>query len=179
MGLSGCGGGDTATTSGQGQGAAVSSDGLTPLQVIDKFLAAIKAGDDLAAEKFLTEKALQETRKHELVVSPPGSDTARYEVLEAEEVEGGKAAHVLCRWSDGEGAEEFTQEMIWVLQPTNQGWRVCGLISQPFPDMPPVTLNFENPEEMLRQQSQVEEEMNRRERLARQNDAPGGDTQPR
>lgn len=132
---------------------------------VETFLGAIKAGDDITAEKLLTKLALEETKKHEMAISPPGSSTVRYEVLEVEAVDGG--AHVLSRWTDQFGGEERSDEFIWVLRYEGDSWRIAGMITKPFDDLPPVVLDFEDPEYMEQQQRLVMEEMARRERAAR------------
>jgi hypothetical protein len=131
-------------------------------EVVHQFLEAIRRGDDVAAEKFLSQQALEETRKHNLAVDPPGSETARFEIIETEPIQGG--AHVLTRWTDEVDGEQFTTEMIWVLRDTPQRWEIVGAIIRPFDDLPPFALDFEDPEDFLAKERMIAEEMHRRTR---------------
>ncbi len=161
--LLGCGG---SSDNGSGKPAATVSEsaepvkGPGPAEVIKTFLAAVKQGDDGVAERLLTTKALEETKKHDLVIAPPGSATATFDVGEVEMVSGG--AHVLSKWSDGPPEMRQTDEMVWVLRQDDHQWRIVGMITKPFDDMPPVVLDFEDPQDMLRQQELVQQEAMRR-----------------
>lgn len=134
----------------------------TAAEVVHQFLEAIRRGDDVAAERFLSQKALEETRKHNLAVDPPGSQTAGFEIIETEPIQGG--AHVLTRWTDEVDGEQFTTEMIWVLRHTPQRWEIVGAIIRPFDDLPPFALDFEDPEDFLAKERLIAEEMYRRTR---------------
>ncbi len=72
-----------------------------PEAAISQFLAAVKNGDDKQASMLLTDLARQKTTEMEIVVAPPGSDTASYKVLESE-IEG-EAAQVGTDWTDLDG----------------------------------------------------------------------------
>ena len=43
-----------------------------------------------------------------------------------------------------------------------EGWRIAGVAATVFKGEPPLLLNFEDPEEMLRKQEWVQQEMRRR-----------------
>lgn len=133
---------------------------VTPGEVVEQFLSAVKQGNDAEAETKLTKSALKATQEEGMVVSPPGSSTAQYTVGPVEMVEGG--AHVLSQWSDGEGEEFRTDEIIWVLKIDDNAWRINGMITKVFPDLPPVVLDFEDPSDMRQQQQLVQEEFMRR-----------------
>ena len=83
-------------------------------------------------------------------------------------VDGG--AHVASDWSDvGPDGHMHTDRIVWILRKETEGWRIAGMASKVFPDRPPVILNFEDPEDMMRQQQMAEEELARRD--AQQNPA--------
>ncbi len=132
--------------------------------VVQAFLEAFKAGNDGAAEKLLTKKAIEETKKFDLVINVPGDASASFKVLDAEAVgsEDEQGAHVLTQWTDGEGDSQRTEECIIVLRPQGPDWRIAGLIYRPYADLPPVVLDFEDPKDMIEQMSLVEQEATRR-----------------
>jgi hypothetical protein len=127
------------------------------------FLEAIRTGNDAQASQMLTELARTETQKHELVVAPPGSDTARFEVGAVEYVVKDELAHVDSKWTDvGDDGQPHTDEIIWALRLDQQGWRIAGMATRIFPNEPPLLLDFEKPEEMMQQQKMAEAEIQRR-----------------
>lgn len=151
--LTGCGGSSKSGAVVDAQGAEV---------VVGEFLAAVKKGDDKRASELLTQVARRRTTEMEMVVAPPGSDTASYKVL-ASEVEGNEA-QVGTDWTDLDAdGRPRTDRIVWMLRHETDGWRICGMATRVFPDMPPVVLNFEDPEDMLRKQQQAEEEIARRD----------------
>lgn len=148
--LSGCGSGD----------GGASADG-GPEASISQFLAAVKNGDDKLASSLLTDLARQKTTEMEIVVAPPGSETASYKVLESE-IEG-DAAQVGTDWTDLDAdGRPRTDRVVWMLKKQGGAWRISGMATRVFPDMPPVILNFEDPEDMMRKQQAAEEEIARR-----------------
>ncbi len=158
--LAGCG-------SGSGDGAAASSakDSRGPDAVIAEFLAAIKKGDDKSASGLLTSVAQQKTSEMEMVVAPPGSDTASFKVLETE-IEG-KEAQVGTDWTDLDvDGQPRTDRIVWMLRKGDEGWRISGMATRVFPEMAPIILNFEDPIDMLRKQQQAEDEIARRDSQA-------------
>lgn len=150
--LMGCGGG----------GAPGAADTGGPEHVISEFLAAIKKGDDKAASALLTAVARQKTTEMEMVVAPPGSDTATFKVLESE-VEGAEA-QVGTDWTDVDAdGKPKTDRIVWLLRQEGDAWRIHGMATRVFPDLAPIMLNFEDPADMMRKQQQAEEEIARRE----------------
>lgn len=132
--------------------------------VVQEFLAAFKTGNDALAEKLLTKKAIEETKKFDLVINVPGDESATFKILDVEGVDfsGGQGAHVLTQWTDGDTASPRTEECILVLRPEEAKWRIAGMIYRPFQDRPPVVFDFEDPQHMLEQMHLVEEEAIRR-----------------
>lgn len=151
-------------------------DSSTPVEAVQRFLEAVRQGDDKGAGAMLTELARRKTQELDMVVAPPGSDTARFEVGKAE-MTGEDRAKVPCTWTDldSEGRPR-TDEITWTLRRDAGSWRIAGMAAKIYPDRPPVVLNFEDPEEMLRQQQSVENEAieraNRQQKQARKTDDP-------
>jgi hypothetical protein len=154
----GCG----SAESGGAAGGAVAVDDRSPEALTTAFLEAVRTGDDKTAATLLTPAARQKTAEQEMVVAPPGSQTARFAIRDVQMVDGG--AHVASDWSDvGTDGHMHTDRIVWILRKEPIGWRIAGMASKIFPDRPPVVLNFEDPEDMMRQQQAAEAEMARRD----------------
>ncbi len=164
VGLLVAGGCNSADSSGTAPSSGVSATSdMSPDKVVCTFLEAVRTGNDAQASLMLTELARQETQKHELVVAPPGSDTAKFEVGDVEIVSKDELAHVASKWTDiGEDGQPHSDEIVWALRRDPQGWRIAGMATKIFPNEPPLLLDFEQPEEMMRQQQLAEQEMQRR-----------------
>ncbi len=133
-------------------------------QAVVTFLEAIKRGDDDAARRMLTVTARAKTEELGISVAPPVNDTATYAVQECQVVgDSGDLVHVATTWTDID-AEGFqsSDNVIWVVRLDPEGWRVVGMAMRIFEDMPPLLLNFEDPEDMLAKQAMVAEELTRR-----------------
>jgi len=129
-----------------------------------KFLDAMKRGDEAAACGMLTKVARTKTEELGVSVAPPVGDTATYTVRECEMVsETNDLAHVATTWSDVDETGATTSEnIIWAVRLDPEGWRVVGMAMKIFDDMPPLLLNFEDPEDMVAKQEMVAEELTRR-----------------
>lgn len=151
-------------------------------QAVVTFLDAIKRGDDAAARKMLTATARTKTEELGISVAPPVNDSATYAVGECEVIgEGGDLVHVATTWTDvdSEGSQS-SDNVIWVVRLDPEGWRVVGMAMRVFEDLPPLLLNFEDPEDMLAKQAMVAEELVRRAQAEGQRTAgnPGGPNIP-
>jgi hypothetical protein len=130
----------------------------SPEATVTQFLEAVRLGDDEAAAQMLTDLARQKTKEMNMVVSPPGSDTATYSVGQQQSV-GQDISRVACTWTDlDHQGKKRSDEILWILRRTQLGWRIAGMSARVFPDRPPVELDFEDPQEMMRQQKLVEQE---------------------
>jgi hypothetical protein len=159
----GCGGSESGTPTSSTSAGSTAAQSAKPEEVVRTFLEAIRTGNDGQASQMLTELARTETQKHELVVAPPGSETARFEVGAVEYVVKDELAHVDSKWTDvGDDGQPHTDEIIWALRLDQQGWRIAGMATRIFPNEPPLLLDFEKPEEMMQQQQMAEAEMQRR-----------------
>lgn len=135
---------------------------LPPEKIVYDFLEAVRTGNDEAASNLLTPLARQKTSEMDLKVAPPGSDTAKFKVGEVEMVEE-DGAHVASEWTDvDESGQPHTDPIVWMLQRDEQGWRIAGMATRVFEDQPPLFLNFEDPQDMIRKQQLVAQEMQRR-----------------
>jgi hypothetical protein len=133
-------------------------------QAVVTFLEAIKRGDDAGARKMLTTTARAKTEELGISVAPPVNDTATYAVRECEAVgDGGDLVHVATTWTDVDpDGFQSTENVIWVVRLDPEGWRVVGMAMRVFEDLPPLLLNFEDPEDMLAKQAMVAEELEKR-----------------
>jgi len=140
------------------------------------FLEAMKRGDDQAARGMLTQVARAKTEEMGLSVAPPVNDTATYTVRGAELVsDSDDIVHVATTWTDVD-ADGFksTDNVVWVVRLDPEGWRVVGMAMKVFDDLPPLLLNFEDPEDMIAKQNLVATEL-----LKRSQQEAAGQTGPR
>jgi hypothetical protein len=138
----------------------------TPAEAVTNFLEAVRRGDDGQAEALLSELARKKTREMDLAVAPPGSPTAKFAVGGTDFPYKGttEIAHVTSSWSDVDSSgDELTDEIVWILRNENSGWRIAGMATKLFEDQPPLILNFEDPEDMVRKQKSAEAEIRRRD----------------
>jgi hypothetical protein len=126
------------------------------------FMEAVRVGDDETAGKLLTPLARQKVAEHHMVVAPPGTDTARFQVGRVEPTDSG-VTKVAVNWTDlDDSGKQRTDEIIWLAKKADEGWRISGVAAPVFDGEAPILLNFEDPAEMLRKQQAVREEMRRR-----------------
>ena len=128
------------------------------------FLDAIKRGDDAAASGMLTKVARAKTQELGLSVAPPVNPTATYSIRECEVVgDAGDLVHVGTTWTDTDpDGFTSTDNVVWVVRLDPEGWRGVGMAMKIFDDLPPLLLNFEDPEDMLAKQEQVAAELQTR-----------------
>jgi hypothetical protein len=144
---------------------AAGTTGTEPAKAaVVKFLDAMKRGDDVAARAMLTGVARAKTEEMGLSVAPPVPDTATYTVRECEMVsETNDLAHVATTWADVDDTGAPTSEsIVWAVRLDPEGWRVVGMAMKIFDDLPPLLLNFEDPQDMVAKQEMVAEELTRR-----------------
>jgi hypothetical protein len=172
VGVMGCGGSDQAAQapaagggeakSGGGAGAKTAADRAGPAAAVFDFLEAVRTGDDQKAAMMLTKIARQKTAELNMEVAPPGSDTAQFKVGQVEYLSE-DGARVASTWSDLDAnSQRRTDEILWMVRREPQGWRIAGVAATVFEGEPPLLLNFEDPEEMLKKQEWVQQEIRRR-----------------
>jgi hypothetical protein len=132
------------------------------------FLEAIKHGDDTAAQALLTKVARAKTAELGISVTQPFNDTASYAIRECEMVgEADDLVHVGTTWTDTDkDGFKTTENVIWVVRLDPEGWRVVGMATRVFEDLPPLLLNFEDPEDMIAKQEMVAQELEKRAKNA-------------
>ena len=172
--MSGCGDGSTdaptAAISSQQQTAAPKAD--SPQDAVQSFLEAVRRGDRETARGMLTPLAIQKTEEHNLNFSPPGSETATFQIGDVQRVEN-RTAHVASVWNDlDENGNPRPEQITWVVKQDGSGWRISGMIAEIGPGQPPAVFNFEQPDELLRRQDRVAEEPQTRDLPDRQASLP-------
>lgn len=126
-----------------------------PDAAVYRFLEAFRAGNDTQTAQMLTPTARKKVAEHNMSVAPPGSDTARFEIGTVQLLDP-DGARVTVKWTDlDEQGKPSTADVVWCLRKVDEGWRVAGVIAPVFEGEPPVVLNFEDPEDMLRKQQMV------------------------
>ena len=134
-----------------------------PDRVVHDFLEAVRTGDQEVASRLLTPLACKRTAEMDMVVAPPGSAAARFEIVSTRR--SGQTAGVTADWTDlTASGEPHTDRIEWLLRNEATGWRISGMATRVFADEEPIVLNFEDPAEMLAKQQQAEEKMAQRER---------------
>lgn len=114
-------------------------------RVVHEFLDAVRRGDTETASVRLTPLALQRTSELELNFSPPGSDTARFEVGSVDRIDTDKAV-VESIWIDLDAdGQEQREKITWALKLANGTWRISGMAAELGENLPPVVMDFENP----------------------------------
>lgn len=147
------------------------STGTEPAKAaVVTFLDAMKRGDEEAARSMLTRVARAKTEEMGLSVAPPVADTATYTIRDCEMVsDSNDLAHVATIWSDiDETGGRTTENIVWAVRLDPEGWRVVGMAMRIFEDLPPLLLNFEDPDDMIAKQEMVAEELTRRAAKAAQ-----------
>jgi hypothetical protein len=170
LGLAGCSGGGTA----------IGTSNTDPAKAtVTAFLEAIKRGDDEGARSMLTKVARAKTQEMGISVAPPVNSTATYSIRECEMVpEAEDLVHVATTWTDTD-SDGFTttENVIWAVRLDPEGWRVAGMATRIFEDMPPLLLNFEDPEDMIAKQELVAKELQKRALQAQAGQAQAGQAQ--
>jgi hypothetical protein len=145
----------------------------TPDKVLIQFLDAAKLGDQKKLSALMSKVARAEAEKYHIDFELQSYKDATYKLGQYEYLTAAKnTAHVACTWTDHDGNAAYSHDVIWVMRKEDEGWRVVGMITKPFPDRDPVAFNYENVKELMETKAAIEEEVTRRakeeERLARQ-----------
>lgn len=127
-----------------------------------EFLEALRMGNDEKATKLLSTAAQEKAAALNRNITPPASDTARFTIGKVNYI-GEDGARVGSTWTDvDEEGQSHSDEAIWVLRHEQQGWRIVGVAAIIFTGESPLLLNFEDPEDMVKKQQWVREEIRRR-----------------
>ena len=169
--LTGCGLAALALTGCSGSNTAVAAPATEPAKAtVTAFLEAIKRGDDPGAQAMLTKVARAKTQELGISVAPPVTSTATYSIRECEVIPGtDDLVHVGTTWTDTDpDGFTTTENVVWAVRLDPEGWRVAGMATRIFDDMPPLLLNFEDPEDMIAKQEMVAQELQKRAQQAAQ-----------
>jgi hypothetical protein len=167
--LTGCGLAALALSGCSGSNTAVAAPGTDPAKAtVTAFLEAIKRGDDPGAQAMLTKVARAKTQELGISVAPPVTSTATYSIRECEVIPGtDDLVHVGTTWTDTDpDGFTTTENVVWAVRLDPEGWRVAGMATRIFDDMPPLLLNFEDPEDMIAKQEMVAIELQKRAKQA-------------
>lgn len=169
----GCGKSDgkgQATATPDGNTAAATNDSAAttpekldaPAQAVYDFLEAVRTGNDEKTVSMLSTLAREKTAAKSLSVAPTATDTAKFTVGKVDYVDD-NGARVAFTWTDLDPTGKWkTDEAFWVVRLEPAGWKIAGMAMQMFPDTKPLLLNFEDPDDMLRQTKWANEEARRR-----------------
>lgn len=138
-----------------------------PSDVVRKFLESLEAGQQKTTAALLTSRALAETSKNNFSLTSMAATGLECSIGRTEHPDP-QTAHVASSWTEGEGADAQTYEVLWVLKSTSEGWRIAGMATAIFPGEPPVWFDFENGEEFRRKMEETDAEVARREQAAAQ-----------
>lgn len=127
-----------------------------PEEVCRLFIASLSTGDHIAASQMLTNLAQIETARADLQLESPGSSDATWEVLEADYATSAKQiAQVRCLLQ--EPGQEGTAQLTWLMRRQYNGWKISGMSIQVDGSGEVDLLSFENPLDLQRIQSSVED----------------------
>jgi hypothetical protein len=134
----------------------------TPEAACREFLEAVRTGNDEKAAQMLSEVAREKAAALGRSVTPSASETARFTVGKVKLV-GEDGAQVESTWTDVDNeGQAHSDTAVWVLRREQQGWRIVGVAAMIFVGEPPLVLNFEDPDEVLKKQQWAREEIRRR-----------------
>ena len=166
---------ESATVTGQRiGGASPRPAGTGPETAVWDFLEAVRTGNDEAANKMLTPLARTKVGEKQMSLAPPGTDTARF-VIGKVEMLAEDGARVAVDWTDRDyNGKSRTDQTIWMVRKETEGWRIAGMAVPIFEGEPMVLMNFEDPEDMLKKQKLVHDEIQRRAEQQAKGSLSGG-----
>lgn len=124
---------------------------MPPNEVVALFFESMRRGDEVQTAGLLTMKAREELAKYGLVVQPPGSPTATYQVGRVSFLDNDKdSAYVesILNEPTGVGQETKPWEIVWAMRLENDGWKIAGFAFEISPDQAPMVVDFENGADM-------------------------------
>lgn len=140
----------------------IQSKADAPAAACYEFLEALRTGNDEKAVQMLSNTAREKAAALGRSVTPPASDTAKFTLGKVESVSE-DGARVESTWTDvDDDGQSHSDKAIWALRREQQGWRIVGVAATIFPGEPPLLLNFEDPEDMIKKQQWIREEIRRR-----------------
>jgi hypothetical protein len=131
-------------------------DSSTPKAAATAFFAALRDSDEQTVAYLLTQKAREESKKHDVAIDPPQDPSATFSVGDVEYVET-NGAYVSGTWTENTQHGSETIGIVWALRKEAGGWRIAGLHAKSSEET--VVLNFEDPEEMHQRRIEAEQGM--------------------
>lgn len=134
-----------------GSAPAVAGNVMPPNEVVALFFDSMRRGDEVQTAGLLTTKAREELAKYELVVQPPGSPAATYQVGRVSFLDNDKdSAYVesVLNEPTGNGSETKPWEIVWAMRLEAEGWKIAGFAFELSEDQPPMVVDFENGADM-------------------------------
>lgn len=134
-----------------GAAPAVAGNVMPPNEVVALFFDSMRRGDEVQTAGLLTTKAREELAKYELVVQPPGSPAATYQVGRVSFLDEEKdSAYVesILNEPTGNGAETKPWEIVWAMRLEADGWKIAGFAFEISEDQAPMVVDFENGADM-------------------------------
>ncbi|MBN2216702.1 MAG: hypothetical protein JW719_04960 [Pirellulales bacterium] len=138
-----------------------------PAATVHAFLEGARRGDNEVCASMLTNLARTKMAEAQLPFAPPASDTARFELGEVQ-IPNDQLARVACRWIETDPTTKQTQaqDATYLLRNEAEGWRIAGVARVVLENEPPLLLNYEDPEDMVRQAEMLQAEIARRAQAA-------------
>jgi hypothetical protein len=127
--------------------APVAANVMPPAEVVALFFDSMRRGDEVQTSALLTTKAREELAKSELVIQPPGSPAATYQIGRTSFLDNAKdAAYVesILNEPTGNGTETKPWEIVWAVRLESDGWRIAGFAVEISESESPVVVDFEN-----------------------------------
>ncbi|MGD0382726.1 MAG: hypothetical protein ABSA77_04325 [Thermoguttaceae bacterium] len=141
---------------------AVNQKADTPEAACREFLEAVRTGNDEKAAQMLSAVAQEKAAALGRSITPSASDTARFAIGKVKYV-GEDGAQVESTWTDVDNdGQAHSDSAVWVMRREQQGWRIVGVAATIFQGEPPLVLNFEDPDEVLKKQEWARAEILRR-----------------
>jgi hypothetical protein len=134
----------------------------TPEAACREFLDAVRTGNDEKASLMLSSIAREKAAALGRSITPSASDTAKFSIGAVKLIDN-DGAQVDSTWTDIDNVgQAHSDYATWVLRKEQQGWRIAGVAATIFQGEPPLVLNFEDPDEVLKKQQWAREEIRRR-----------------
>ena len=158
----GCGKSQSSATGG-GQDATTAAE-ATPDMAVKEFLSAARAGDQKKLTLLLSKVSQEQAAKNNVNFEPRFLSKRHVQGRRVRiPHEGKRQRHVGCKWTDRDtDGSEYTHPVVWVLRKEDSAWRIAGMILRPFPDKPPVVLNYEDMKALAEAKEYIEHESQRR-----------------
>ena len=123
--------------------------------VVEKFLNAVRSGNDDEIFMMLSPKAREVCGKDRLP-SVPASDVAEFRIDTIQLVSDLEAQVSTTMFDLDQTGQKMEDTLAWALRKTEEGWKIVGTAFVFFEGMEPVIVNFESREAIAEAEAQVE-----------------------